>query len=130
MTLGFDTGPVHRFVHGDVAVKKIWDRISAGNVIGVISCITLYELQKLGLKGSLPKRSVDRLTLEIPKLFRVVWLKDLTLLRRAAHVSHGNDLSMADAIILVSLMDAGAETIYTTDSDLQRFRSGPDIEVL
>lgn len=67
---------------------------------------------------------------ELPVLCRVVWLSDSALLRRAAQVAHGNGLAMADAVILVSLMNAGVDTIYTTDSDLEQYRAGPSIHRL
>jgi predicted nucleic acid-binding protein len=45
-------------------------------------------------------------------------------------MAHGNGLSMADAIILTSLIHAGAEVVYTTDRDLARYGAGPEIVLL
>lgn len=130
MSVGFDTGFFIRLLQADPTAIKLWEPIALGRSAGVISCLTIYELEKQGLRGLIARQSAEILVDELPVLCQVVWLSDSPLLRRAAQVAHGNGLAMADAVILVSLMDAGVDTIYTTDSDLEQYRAGPSIHRL
>ncbi|MGI9190320.1 MAG: type II toxin-antitoxin system VapC family toxin [Longimicrobiaceae bacterium] len=121
-TLGFDTGFFVRLLESDPRAAEIWQAIEAGEVAGVISCITLFELIRIGLRGALSRESTEELTQLIPGVCTVVWLTEPTLLHDAARLAHGHHFSMADAVILISLRRAGADTIYTTDADLVRYR--------
>jgi predicted nucleic acid-binding protein len=51
-----------------------------------------------------------------------------SFLDEAARLSHGNDLSMADAMMLATALRHDAEELYTTDHDLRAYE-GP-IEVV
>ena len=104
----------------------VWQEVATGTHMGVISCISIFELQRVGLKGSLNKAEVDLFLDDVSDACQVVWL-DEALLRRAAHLAHGNGLSMADALILALLMQAGAEVMYTTDDDFAAYSAGPRI---
>jgi predicted nucleic acid-binding protein len=53
---------------------------------------------------------------------RVVWINDCEVLDAAARLSHGNDIPAVDAIILASLLQAGAHSIFNTDIHLQSFK--------
>lgn len=128
--IGLDTGFFIRLLQGDATAAEVWERITRGYTSAVISCISLYELDKQGLRGAVQKEAVETLTEELPHLCTVVWLDEPTLLRRAARIAHGNALAMADALILASLMEAGVEEVYTTDRDLQSYTTGPRIVLL
>ena len=126
--LGFDTGFFQRLYARDAQATAAWDDVRAERAVGAISCITLFELERLGLRGGvLPRDVADGLVRSLPATCRVVWLgadDGADRLHRAARLAHGNGLAMADAIILASLLDAGATTVYTTDSDFERY-DGP-----
>lgn len=107
-------------------VDAVWQEIAAGTSTGVVSCISIFELQRVGLKGSLNKAEVDFFLDNLSDACEVVWL-DEERLRRAAHLAHGNGLAMADAIILTSLMAANVEVIYSSDSDFEVYLAGPRI---
>lgn len=130
MTVGLDTGFFVRLLQADPTAREIWSRITRGEITAAISCISLYELDKHGLKGVVEKTAAETLVEELPHLCRVVWLDGPALLRRAARIAHGNGLAMADAIILASLIEAEAEEVYTTDSDLSTYPAGPKIVML
>jgi predicted nucleic acid-binding protein len=125
--IGFDSGFFFRLLAGDPRATTVWSPVAAGDAPAVVSCITLYELDRLALHGALGREAVDLLLAELPALCPVVWLDTVcgpNLLYRAARLSHGIGLAMADALILASLLDAGAETVYTTDHDFERY-DGP-----
>jgi predicted nucleic acid-binding protein len=125
---GLDTGVFIRFLRGDKAALELWREVTAKpQEDTLVSCITLYELQRSGLRGLTETAKTEQFLDALPQICRVLWLNDAGLMRRAVRVAHGNGLAMADALILTSLMEAGAEVIYTTDSDLETYRAGPRI---
>ena len=131
--IGFDTGFFLRLLSGDARAVDVWASAATGARAGVISCITLFELDRLALRGAVDRNAADVLLREVPVLCRVVWLDAESgpdLLQRAARLAHGSGLSMADALILAGLLEAGAETIYTTDRDLDRYQGATDIILL
>lgn len=125
MTVGLDTGFFVRLLQADATATEVWGRVARREAMAAISCISLFELDRLGLKGAVERKAADALVEELPHLCRVLWLDGPALLHDAARVAHGNGLSMADSIILTSLMAAKAEEIYTTDSDLSAYAAGP-----
>ncbi len=127
MSIGLDTGFFVRLLQGERAAVNVWEQITRRGASAAISCVTLYERQKLGLWGVVEKQSADVLGEELPILCQVVWLTEPMLLRRAAHVADGNGLAMADAIILISLLEVKVAVIYTTDRALMRYGAGPEI---
>ena len=121
---GFDTGFFRRLHDGDDQARAAWADVRSGAANGVVSCITLFELARLGLRGVIPHTVVEALVGAIPTVCAVVWLDaevGADRLDRAARRAHGVGLALADAIILTSLLDADVETVYTTDSDFERY---------
>ena len=130
--VGFDTGFFRRLHDGDARARAAWADVRAQRAAGVVSCVSLFELERLGLRGVLPRGVAETFVAVLPTTCTVVWLDAATgaeRLSRAARRAHGTGLAMADALILTSLLDAGAETVYTTDSDFQR-HDGPETIVL
>ena len=125
ITIGLDTGFFFRLHTRHPQALEVWHRIATGSDEGVISCITLFELERLGLRGALPKESAEVLVENIPIVCKVVWLgqENKALFNKAARFAHGNGLSMADSLILASLIQAGASIVYTTDSDIAGYES-------
>lgn len=129
MTIGCDTGFFKHFLEGNSRVLEVWNQTRSGEHTLVVSCITLFELQRLGFKGSIPLNKATTLLTNLPTICTIVWLgqDNQALLETAARMAHGNGMSMADALILTSLTLAKAEEVYTTDEDLLRYKSGPKI---
>ena len=130
---GFDTGFFRRLYDGDARARTAWTDVRSGEAMGVVSCISLFELHRLGLRGALPRDVAAGFAEAIPAVCGVVWLDEsdgADRLDRAARRAHGLGLAMADAIILTSLLDAGAETIYTTNSDFQKHDGAETIVLL
>jgi len=119
-TVGLDTGFFLRLLAGHDGCVSLWRRLLAGEVRGVVSCLSLAELRRLGLRGHLEAQDADLLLEAIPAVCEVVWLDSPEALERAAHLSHGTGLPLVDALIVASLEAAGATEVWTTDADLER----------
>jgi predicted nucleic acid-binding protein len=130
LTVGLDTSCFVKLLQGDQRARKVWERVARREIVAVISCISLYEIDKLAFKGALARTAADTLLEEILVVCQVVWLDALTRLRQAARIAHGNGLGMADALILASLIEAKATEIYTADPDLAAYRGGPKTVLL
>jgi len=130
VTVGLDTGFFVRLLQAHPTAQEVWRRILSGELSAAISCLSLYELEKLGLRGAIEKATAETLVEELPHVCNVVWLDGPTILRSAARVAHGHGLAMADAIILAPLVEAGAAEVYTTDRDLRNRSVGPKVIVL
>lgn len=131
--LGFDTGFFVRLVEGDDRAAAAWTDVREGRAQGVVSCVTLFELDRLGLRTAVPPRTAQAFVQAIGVVCRVVWIgpdDGADLLARAARLGHGNGLAMADALILTSLLGAGARTVYTTDSLVGRYDGPTEVVVL
>ena len=132
-TVGFDSGFFFRLLAADPRAASAWAPVATGDAPAAVSCLTLYELDRVALRGALDRAAADLLLAELPALCRVVWLDASAgpdLLRRAARLSHGVGLAMADALILASLLDAGAESVYTTDHDFERYDGPANVIIL
>ena len=127
--IGLDTGLFVRLLEGDAEVRELFERLLDPEVRVVVSCLTLYELRKLRHRGVIERTSADRLLEQITSAFEIVWIDDLDMLDRAAGLSHGQDLSMADAIILACCLGRSCEVFYTTDADFAVYES-EDLEVV
>ncbi len=130
MIVGLDTGFFVALNGRQSAAQEVWQGIAARKDQGVVSCLTLYELQKLGLKGVLHRRVAEGFVDQLPNICQTIWLNEVQRLDQAARLSHGAGLAMADALILASMMDASVEVFYTTDSDFEAYSAGPEIRML
>jgi predicted nucleic acid-binding protein len=130
MIAGLDTGFFIALDARQEDARSVWRQIVADEHAGVISCLSLYELQKQGLKGVLHREVAEGFVEELPHVCETVWLSESTLLNRSARLSHGTGLAMANAIILASVLDADADVLYTTDSDFEVYTAGPEIRLL
>lgn len=120
--IGFDTGFFVLLANGRKEALDLWREVSKGERDAVVSAVTLYEIDRLGLRGELEEIFVDTALESIPEVCRLVWIDELTLIRSAARLAQGHALSQADALILASLLEQGCTEIYTTDRDLVRYR--------
>ena len=131
--VGFDTGFFVRLIQADGGANRVWEDVRAGRAAGVVSCLTLFEFDRLGLRGAVERGPAEALVRAIPATCRVVWLgpsDGADRLHRAVRLGHGRGLAMADAVILTSLLDAGASTVYTTDADFLRYDGPAEVVLL
>lgn len=115
--IGIDTGFFIELIKGNKQTSEIWNDIIDGED-SVTSCISLYELKKLALKGSIDNHSVDISLEAIKNTCSIAWLDDPEIFMTAANLSHGLGLHMSDALILSGFIKYNATTIYTVDPHL------------
>ncbi len=130
MTIGFDTGFFVRLYQGHGRAIAAWEAVKEGEIEGVVSCLSLFEIERLGMRGALHREAAQDLVQELGRLCRIVWIEPGPLLGQAARLAHSHGLSMADSVILASFVEAEAEEIYTTDSDLARHPDGPRVVII
>jgi|GEM_PF-102644 len=111
--IGFDTGFFVELLRGNPEAIEVWRSLIEGEDDGVISCLSLFELERLGLKGAIGEITV--LLESIPLVCKVVWLnsKNLTV---AARLSHGLGIPSINSLILAGLLEAQPQTIFTSKS--------------
>lgn len=117
---GLDTGFFVELLGGDPTAVAFWEALIEGSEEGTVSCLTLFEIERLGMKGAIEGSEV--LLEAISVVCRVVWIQDEELLSSAAGLSHGLGIPAVDALILACFIHEKARTIYTTDSHLPVYR--------
>jgi predicted nucleic acid-binding protein len=126
---GFDSGVFVLLANGHPDAVRLWEETASGKRRSLVSALSLFEIYRLGLKGVVPLPFAENALRSIPKVCEVIWINEVDLVRTGARLSQGMALSMADALILSSLADC--REIYTTDTDLARYRkSSLEITIL
>ncbi len=105
--LAFDDTYFIALKEGNQTALKAWERIGSGEA-GLISIISLYKL----LRAGSPDDKVKKLYNTLIKLLRPVAV-NLDVLDEAVELSRSFNLSVADALEVASLIDAGATEFYT-----------------
>ena len=113
---GLDTGFFVKLLEGHDAAREVYGRIANGEITGVVSVITVFELRRLALRGVVDREAYELLENSWPVMFQVE-LVSRELALEAASVSHGTGLPAADAIIYTTCRKTGCRWFYTTDSD-------------
>ena len=119
--IGLDTGFFVELLRGRPQPVRIWNQLTDGDLEAACSVLTLFELERLGLRGAIERHAADKLREAIPVICNLRWLDDLEVVSHAAAIGHGNGIPTVDALILASLLLEGAEVVYTTDEHLERF---------
>ncbi len=119
--IGLDTGFFVELLKKDSKAVEIWEGIIEGDE-SAVSCLTLYELKRLSLKGAIESNAVDTIIEAIRAICRVVWLDNTEMLMAAATISQSHDIHAMDSLILASLATLNTKTIYTTDSHIEKYK--------
>jgi predicted nucleic acid-binding protein len=117
---GLDTGFFIELMSGNEEAISLWKSCLDDEVEFTVSALSLFEIERLGLKGKL--KESDAVLEAINGVTSVVWL-DGEILSRAAGLSHGLGIPAMDSLILASLIANGCAEIYTTDGHLQAYQS-------
>jgi len=120
--IGLDTGFYIEVLKGNSRAVEVWKRILDGKESACTSCLTIFELSKLSLKGVIGKMEADVTIMAIIAATKVVWIESERLLRNASKISHGLGIPAVDSLILASLLKEGADTIFSTDSHFSLYR--------
>ncbi len=120
--IGLDTGFFIEVLRGNRKAVDVWKRILDGKENACTSCLTIFELSRLSMKGVIGKMETDVTIRAITAATKVIWIDSERLLRSASRISHGAGIPAIDSLILASLLEEGANTIYSTDSHFSLYR--------
>ncbi|SPF43784.1 Ribonuclease VapC [Syntrophobacter sp. SbD1] len=118
--IGLDTGFFVELLRGRLDAIEIWRQLVEGEKEAVVSCLTLFELERLSLKGAI---SGSEILIEgIEAVCSILWIGTPELPSQAARLSHGLGIPAFDSLILASFLAADITAVYTTDSHLESYR--------
>jgi predicted nucleic acid-binding protein len=117
---GLDTGFFVKLLQGDRKATEFFERID-DDIDLCVSCLTIFELKRLSLKGALEEDAVTELIDNIMSLSHISWLDNVEIHKVAAGLSHGLGIPAVDSLILAGFLSNGSQTIYTTDSHMERY---------
>jgi predicted nucleic acid-binding protein len=113
-------------------LRAIYDDAFAGNLIIVVSEVSVAEVNRLDLQGGKPLTPVQSAQL-ISNFFRHSFIERRGLTSResefASTLSKLHDLGTCDALIAATAVYAGADTLYTTDGCSKRRKPGKLLDV-
>ncbi|NWG02122.1 MAG: type II toxin-antitoxin system VapC family toxin [Syntrophaceae bacterium] len=118
---GLDTGFFVALLRKGSKAVEVWEGIIDGDE-SAVSCLTLYELQRLSLKGVIESNAVNAILEAIRAICKVVWLDKTEILTAAATISQSYGIHAIDSLILASLSTLNVKTIYTTDSHIEKYK--------
>jgi predicted nucleic acid-binding protein len=118
--IGLDTGFFIELMNGREEAISLWKSGLDDEVEFVVSSLTLFEIERLGLKGKL--KDWEAVLHAIHNASLVAWL-DREMLSLGARLSHGLGMPAMDSLILASLVSHGAREIWTTDSHFEVYHS-------
>jgi len=118
--IGLDTGFFLELVNGNDEATRLWKSCLDDQVDFAVSALSLFEVERLGLKGKL--RNVEAVLSAINDVTSVVW-PDQEILSKAARLSHGLGIPAVDSLILASLVSVDCSEIYTTDSHFETYHN-------
>jgi len=118
---GLDTGFFVALLKKGSKAVEVWEGIIDGDE-SAVSCLTLYELQRLSLKGVIESNAVNAILEAIRAICKVVWLDETEILTAAATISQSYGIHAIDSLILASLSTLNVKTIYTTDSHIEKYK--------
>jgi predicted nucleic acid-binding protein len=118
--IGLDTGFFIELMNANEEAVSLWKSSLDDEVELVVSSLTLFEIERLGLKGKLEDSQV--ILDAIDSVTMVVWL-ERDMLRLAARFSHGLGIPAMDSLILACLVSNDCTEIYTTDAHLEAYQS-------
>ena len=119
--IGLDTGFFVELLRNNSISIRVWEEIMEGDE-STVSCLTLYELQRLSLKGAIESNAVNVMLEAIRAICKVVWLDEAKILTGAATISQSYGIHAIDSLILASFATLNVKTIYTTDSHIEKYK--------
>lgn len=111
-------------------VRDAWTDLRSENALGIVSGSVLFELRRHALVGRLASSKVDLLLERSKEAFLQSWMDTYEDFERAARLSHGEGLSMADALVLRAALEEDADRLYTNDYDLLNLKGFGSLELI
>lgn len=118
--IGLDTGFFFKLLKGNHQATEIFEELDDDTDL-CVSCLTIFELKRLSLKGALEQDAVKNLIDNIMSLANISWLDNIEIHDVAANLSHGLGMPAVDSLILAGFVLNGSEIIYTTDSHMEKY---------
>ena len=128
--IGLDTGYFFRLAEKTEQSIQLLHTARERERDARVCTIAIYELLRHRMRGSLDAAVVD-LVLDNRSAFRWAGTDTYDVLRRAAGISHGMGLHMADALIAAACETRGTETFYTRNvSDFEKYEGPMEVVFL
>lgn len=118
--IGLDTGFFIELMNGRQEAVALWKSALEDEVELVVSALTVFEIERLGLKGKLRDWELVVNAIENVTLVAYLARESLSL---GARLSHGLGIPAIDSLILASLVSSDAYEIWTTDSHFEAYHS-------
>ena len=118
--IGLDTGFFVELINGNEQAISLWKSCLDDEVELLVSSLTLFEIERLGLRGKL--KDWEAILDAIDSVTVVAW-PERDVLSLAARLSHGLGIPAMDSLILACLVSNDCTEIYTTDSHLELYQS-------
>jgi len=107
--IGLDTGFFVEFLRANSQAVSVWKSLIANDAEAAVSCLTLFELARLGLRKAIAETAT--LIEAIPAVCTIL-----------SALSHGLGIPAVDSLILAGFLSVSTEIIYTTDQHLEAYR--------
>lgn len=120
--IGLDTGFFVKILEGQEMAIQAWKKLIEGDEEAVCSALTLFELERLTLKGKISQEGNATLQEAISGVCKIFWLNDKEIMYTAARMSHGLGMPAVDSIILAGFIREGSRRIYTTDGHFKVYK--------
>ena len=120
--IGLDTGFFIKLLQGNETAEEIWDKVIRKKEEATVSCLTLYELERLGLKAMIDKKATQIVIDAIKENCELMWVDNQEVIAQGARLSHGLGLPPVSALILAGFILRDIKRVYTTDKNLQGYR--------
>jgi predicted nucleic acid-binding protein len=119
--IGLDTGFFVELLRANPETVTVFDDIADGETEACVSCVTLYELKMLALKGHIPPALTSSLVESIMTFCSVSWLDNIEVHDLAAGIVHSTGIPGLDCLILAGLISSHAGIVYTTDKHMTEY---------
>ena len=120
--IGLDTGFFVEILENQKMAVQVWSELIEGDEEALCSTLSLFELERLCLKGKISQEGNRILQKTIPGVCSIFWLNDKEIMYSAARMSHGLGMPAIDSLILAGFIREGARKIYTTNSHFEAYR--------
>jgi len=120
--VGLDTGFFIKLLRGEKVPKDVWLSVVEKQEKAVVCVLTLFELERLKLKGLISVETFKALREAILLNCLIVNI-DSFLASEAARLSYGLKLPAIDSLILTSFKMKGCKKVFTTDSSWKNLKS-------
>jgi len=108
----------------------MWRDITERDAPAAVSTVSLFELSRHGLKGHLDPSFTESVVEQADVAYEQAVVDPVNVVDRAARITHGMGLPMADAMIAASLETVGCDRLYTGDSDFEQYEGAMDVAFL